>query len=155
MKLGELTVDPNRVENGAWVSDIPELQGLRLKVRGNNNADWRRLQARLLDAVPRKKRMGGRVDPEEQDRIISSCLLSTCLLDWEGLEDEEGQPIPFSKQMAQKLLTEPEYRRFRDGVIWASNVVADPLESDVEDTAGNLLKLSAGNTSGERKSKTG
>jgi hypothetical protein len=155
MKLGELTVDPNRVENGAWVEDIPELQGLRLKVRGNNNADWRRLQAKLLDAVPRKKRMGGRVDPEEQDRIISSCLLSTCLLDWEGLEDGDGKPIPFSKQTAQKLLTEPEYRRFRDGVIWASNVVGDNIESEVEDAAGNLLRLSAGPTSGERKSQAG
>src|SRR5262245_40290355 len=155
MKLTEIAVDPDRVENGAWVDDIPELQGLRLKVRGNNNADWRRLQARLLDAVPRKKRMGGRVDPDEQDKIIGSCLLSTCLLDWDGLEDDDGAPIPYSKQMAQKLLNEPEYRRFRDGVIWASNVVADESETNAEETAGNLLTLSAGNTSGERKSKTG
>jgi hypothetical protein len=155
MKLTELAVDNDRAENGAWVDDIPELQGLRLKVRSSQNADWRRLQAKLMDAVPRKKRMGGRMDPDEMDRIMGSCLLNCCLLDWEGLEDDEDKPIPFSKQMAQKLLTEPEYRRFRDGVIWAASVVADNTETEREDVAKNLLQLSSGNTGGERKSKAG
>lgn len=155
MKLTELAVDADRAENGAWVDDVPEMQGLRLKVRGSNNADWRRLQAKLMDAVPRKKRLGGRLDPDEQDRIISSCLLSACLLDWDGLEDDDGKPIPFSKQMAQKLLTEPQYRRFRDGVIWAASIVAENTEADKEDVSGNLLTLSGGTTAGERKSKVG
>lgn len=155
MKLTELAVDADRAENGAWIGDIPEMEGLRLKVRGNMNADWRRLQARLLDTVPRKKRLGGRVDPDEMDRIIGSCLLNACLLDWEGLEDEDGKPIPYSKQFAQKLLTEPEYRRFRDGVSWASQMIAETTEADREDAVGNLLQLSDGNISGEHRKKAG
>jgi hypothetical protein len=155
MKMSELAVDADRQENGAWVDDIPEVQGLRLKVRGSNNADWRRLQAKLMDAVPRKKKLGGRIDPDEQDRILSSCLLSTCLLDWDGLEDDDGKPLPYSKTMAQKLLTEPEYRRFRDSVLWAASIVAENLTVEQEEIAGNLLTLSAGSTSGERKSKAG
>ena len=155
MKMSELSVDVDRQENGAWVDDIPEMEGLRLKVRGSNNADWRRLQARLVDAVPRKKRMGGRLDPDEQDRIMSSCLLNCCLLDWDGLEDSDNKPIPYSKDMAKQLLTEPQYRRFRDGVVWAASVVAENAALDQEEIAGNLLKLSAGGTSGERKSKAG
>jgi hypothetical protein len=155
MKLTELTVDPDRAENGAWVDDIPEMEGLRLKVRGNMNTDWRRLQAKLLDAVPRKKRLGGRIDTDEMEKIISSCLLNACLLDWEGLEDENGQPIPYSKQFAQKLLTEPEFRRFRDGVSWASQIVAEKIEGDKDDTVGNLSLLSGGSTTGEPKRKAG
>jgi hypothetical protein len=155
MKMSELAVDADRQENGAWVDDIPEVQGLRLKVRGSNNVDWRRLQAKLMDAVPRKKKLGGRLDPDEQDRIISSCLLSACLLDWDGLEDDDGKPLPYSKAMAQKLLTEPQYRRFRDSVVWAASIVAENLTIDQEEIAGNLLTLSAGSTSGERKSKAG
>ena len=137
MRMSELAVDADRQENGAWVDDIPEVQGLRLKVRGSLNADWRRLQARLTDAVPRKKKPGGRLDPDEQDKIISSCLLSCCLLDWEGLEDDEGKPILYSKQMAQKLLNEPEYRRFRDSVIWAASMVAENTAEDKEAVSGN------------------
>lgn len=155
MRLNEVAVDVDRGENGAWVGDIPELQGLRLKVRSSQNNDWRKLQAKLQDAVPRKKRIGGRMDPEEMDKILSSCLLSCCLLDWEGLEDDDGAAIPYDKKMAQKLLTEPEYRRFRDGVIWAASIVSENIETDREDVAGNLLTLSAGSTSGERKSKAG
>lgn len=155
MKMSDMAVDPDRQENGAWVDDIPEMEGLRLKVRGSNNADWRRLQSRLIEAVPRKKRLGGRLDPDEQDKIMSSCLLNCCLLDWDGLEDDDNKPLPFSKAMAQKLITEPQYRRFRDGVVWASSIVAENLAVDQDDTSGNLLTLSAGATSGERKSKVG
>ncbi len=155
MKLNDMAVDPERQENGAWVDDIPEMEGLKLKVRGSNNADWRRLQSRLIEAVPRKKRIGGRLDPDEQDRIMSSCLLNCCLLDWEGLEDDDGKPLPYSKPMAQKLLYEAQYRRFRDGVVWAASIVADNLGADQDDTSGNLLTLSGGTSGGERKSKAG
>lgn len=155
MKITELAVDADRAENGAWVDDIPEVEGLRLKVRGTNNKDWRKLQAKLMDVVPRKQRIGGRIDPEQQDAIISKCLLNACLLDWAGLENDDGTQIPYSKQMAEKLLTDPQYRRFRDSVIWAASVVAEHTESDKEEISGNLLTLSAGSTSGERKSKAG
>lgn len=155
MKMSDMALDPVRLEEGAWIDDIPEMEGLRLKVRGSNNADWRRLQSRLIEAVPRKKRIGGRLDPDEQDRIMSSCLLNCCLLDWDGLEDDDGKPLPYNKQMAQKLLTDPQYRRFRDGVVWAASIVGDNLGADQDDVSGNLLTLSAGTTSGERKSKAG
>lgn len=155
MKLNEVAIDVDRGENGAWVDDIPELQGLRLKVRSSQNNDWRKLLAKLTEAVPRKKRIGGRMDPEEMDKILSSCLLNCCLLDWEGLEDDDGLAIPFDKKMAQKLLVEPEYRRFRDGVLWAASIVGETVEAEREDVAGNLLTLSAGSASGERKSKAG
>jgi hypothetical protein len=155
MKLSELAVDPDRQENGAWVDDIPEVQGLRLKVRGAQNADWRKLQAKLLDAVPRKKRLGGRLDPDENDAIMTKCLLNCCLLDWDGLEDEQGNAIPFDKDYARKLITEPEFRRFRDSVIWAANVVQEKTEDETDDNLGNLVKLSDGNTAGERSKKAG
>ena len=155
MKLSELAVDADRQEHGAWVDDIPEVQGLRLKVRGSFNADWRRLQAKLLDAVPRKKRIGGRLDPDENDAIMTKCLLNCCLLDWQGLEDEMGTAIPYDKDMARKLITEPEFRRFRESVIWAANVVQEKTEVGADDAVGNLVKLSDGSTVGERNKKAG
>jgi hypothetical protein len=154
MKLSDATLDAERQEKGAWIGDIPELEGLSLLVRGVNNADWRRLQTKLMEAVPRKKRIG-RLDVDEMERIQSTCLLSACLLDWKGLEDDEGQPIPYDKEMARKLLFEPEYRKFRDGVIWAATMVAETTQEEQKEAVGNLLKLSAGTSSGERKSSAG
>ncbi len=155
MKMSELAVDAARLEGGAWVEEIPEMEGLRLKVRGANNADWRRLQTKLLEAVPRKQRVGGRLDPDTQDRITASLLLNTCLLDWQGLEDDDGNPLSYDKKMAEKLLTDPQYRRFREAVVWASTVVGEQEDLDVKDAAGNLLRLSAGKTNTDLKSKVG
>jgi hypothetical protein len=155
MKLSEIALDSERQEKGAWIGEIPELEGLKLLVRGVNNADWRRLQTKLIEAIPRKKRVGGRMDVDEQDRIQSTCLLNACLLDWSGLENDDGTAIPYDKEMARKLLFEPEYRKFRDGVVWAATMVGEQLDDDHKEITGNLLKLSAGKSSGERKSNTG
>lgn len=155
MKIGEIAVDLDRVENGAWVDDVPDMAGLRLKVRGSSNKDWRRLTSKLLDKVPRKKRHGSRIDTEEAENITNRCLLETCLLDWEGLTDDEGKPLPYSKEMAEKLLLDPQYRRFRDACLEAANLVSNQNADDVEDAAGNLVRLSPGVTGGERKSKVG
>ena len=155
MKLSEVAVDTRRVETGDWVDNIPEMEGLRLKVRGSQNRDWRRLQARLLTAVPRKKRPGGQIDIEESERIINQCLVQTSLLDWDGLFGDDGKPVPFSPQMAEKLCTDPDYRRFRDACLYAANLVGEQNQQDIEDAAGNLVKLSAGSTDTERKSKAG
>ena len=64
MKLKDAAVDLDRIENGAWVNNIPDLAGFRLKVRGSGNKQWRKMQQQLLQAVPRGKRANGGLDPE-------------------------------------------------------------------------------------------
>jgi hypothetical protein len=153
MKLKDIVVDADRAEEGAWVENIPDMEGLRLKVRGNNNKDWRRLQTKLIQAIPRKRRMSGNLDPEDNDRINGLCLLNASLLDWDGFEDDDGKPIPYSREAAQKFLTDPDYRRFREAAAYAANWVADQSKEDMEEDAGNLLRLSSGSTDGGRKLK--
>ncbi|WP_210482753.1 hypothetical protein [Microvirga antarctica] len=148
MKLTSLKIDTEKLETGAWVDTIPEMGELRLHVRGLNNADYRRHQAKLLEAVPRAKRVGGRIDPDEQDRIVSLCLLNTVLLDWDGLTDDDDKALPYSRDMAQTLLVDPAYRRFRDAVIWAAGVVAEDGDLALQDAVGNSSPASAGTSNG-------
>ena len=141
MKLSDAAIDIDRLENGAWVENLhelfPELAGLKVKVRGANNRDWRKLHSKLLDAVPRKKRMNGGLDPDEQDRVTNTLLLNVALIDWDGLDRDDGQPIPYNKDDAAKILNDPQYRKIRDGVLWAANVVADQQAAEVEEDAKN------------------
>jgi hypothetical protein len=137
MKLSDLKVDAVKVEQGAWVENIPDMGDLRLKVRGVNNADWRRLQSSLIQAVPRGKRANGRIDPEEQDRITSICLQNASLLDWQNLHGDDGEPLPFSKEMARELLTKPEFRAFRDAVLYAATIVGEWSSEEIEADAKN------------------
>jgi hypothetical protein len=155
MKLNEVAVDVDRLEKGDWVNDIPDMQGVRFKVRGANNMDWRKLQSTLIDAVPRKHKAGGRITPQANDDIMTKLFVNCCLLDWDGLENNDGSPIPFSKEKALELLTNPELRRIRDGVAYAANTVADQNNADREEMVGNLVKLSSGSTDGELKKKAG
>lgn len=134
MKISELEVDQKLIEEGKWVSNIPELTGVRLKVRGANNKDWRRLAQRLIHAVPRKQRVNGILDPDEADRISATILLMTGLLDWEGIEDDDGQPIPYDKKKAGQYLAG---ERFRAGVQFACDQVAQGIEEEIEEISGN------------------
>lgn len=136
MKLNDLKIDAEKFEQGDWVSTIPDMGNLKLKVRGIGNTDFRKMQSRLFEAEPRQYKVGGKLPPERQDIITSQCLLHTVLVDWDGLLDENNQPIPYSKELARDLLNKPEYKRFRDAVAWAASVVAEGIEFDLDD-AGN------------------
>jgi hypothetical protein len=133
MKISELEVDQKIVEEGTWVSNIPELPDVRLKVRGSNNKDWRRMAQRLINAVPRKKRVNG-LDPDEADRVSAIILLNTGLLDWEGIEADDGTAIPYDKKKAAQYLAG---ERFRTGVQWACDQVAQGIEDEIEEISGN------------------
>lgn len=142
MKVSGTKVNVEKMEQGAWVGEkygtpIPEMGDLCLKVRGSNNKAWRKITARLIDAVPRRQRVGGRLSPDEQDRITGICLMDAGLLDWENFEGDDGNPITYSKDDAKKYLTDPEYGKFRDAVVWACSMVADSDGAELEDDAGN------------------
>jgi hypothetical protein len=133
MKISELEVDPKVIEEGRWIGDIPGLSGVRLKVRGANNKDWRRMAMRLVNAVPRKDRING-LDPEHSDRINAQVILATGLLDWEGIEDDDGNPIPYDKKKAALYLVG---EKFRSGVMYACDLVSEGISEEVEEIAGN------------------
>jgi len=137
MKLSEIRVDAARLEEGDWVGDLPEMGGLRLKVRGINNEKYRKAQQRMIEALPRSKKPGGRIDPKAQDEITSKCLLETVLIDWDGLEGDDGKPLAYDRAMAERLLTEPDYRRFREAVIMAAAQVGDRAVEAEKAVEGN------------------
>lgn len=143
MDLSNVSVDPVKVEQGEWVGNIPQMGDLRLRIRGAENADWRRLQSKLIAAIPRQLRIGGQIDPDEADRITSVLLRDAALLDWENLS-EDGKPLAYSKENADRLLTDPTYRRFRDAALWASQNVGERVAVQT----GDLVKNSTGASPG-------
>jgi hypothetical protein len=137
MKLSQVTIDASAHEQGQWIDDIPEMGDLRLRVRGIGNADWKRHASKLASAIPREKKRGGIIDPEAQDSIATTCLINACLIDWDGLTDDDDKPIAYSKAKAKELLEDPALRRFRDAVLWAANMAGDSTAAKKEDVAGN------------------
>lgn len=136
MEIGHTRVDVTKIEQGEWVSDIPDMGDLKLKVRGINNSDWRKIASSLVAAVPRGKKIAGRIQPDEQDRITSELVLQAGLLDWENVT-QDGAPVAYSKEQARTFLTDPQYRAFRDAALWACTVVGDATSEEAKAAAKN------------------
>jgi hypothetical protein len=129
MKLSAMKVDPALSEQGDWVESIPDLPGIRIKARGSNNSDYRTLEAKLVREIPRAERIEG-VPPKEQDRIAGQLLLQTVVLDVEGLEEEDGTPIKYTRELGAKLLLDPEFCVFQAGAAYAGAIVAQRRKAD-------------------------
>lgn len=136
MELNDIAIDTDKVEKGDWIDNIPDMGSLRLKVRGTDTADFGKLLRTLMNAVPRKKKMGGNIDQAELDRINATCLLQTVLIDWDGVVIN-GNPTPYSKEMAKELLTNPKWKRFREAVVYAANLVGQQEQQAKEEELGN------------------
>ncbi len=104
MKINAVKVDSALVEQGVWVGNIPEMDDVELLVRGWNNVAFRRMQQKLIRALPRSQRSGTQLDPKIQDQINAKCMRETILFGWRKIEDENDSPIPFSKEKAGEWL---------------------------------------------------
>lgn len=135
MDLKANRVDLVKREDGDWVGDIPECGGLRIRTKGTGNKAYLKLQDKLIQAVPRKQRVNG-LSPEDRQRIRNICLCNTCLLEWDGLTDG-GVVVPYSKEKASELMTNPEWEVFQDAVAYAAGAVATQTETELEDDAKN------------------
>jgi hypothetical protein len=136
VKISDIAVDPALIEQGDWVDNIPDMPGVRIKARGTNNADYRQLEAKLVRQIPRAQRNEG-VAPEDQDRIAGRLLLETVVLDVEGLEDDEGKPIKYSRALGEQLLLDPAFRTFQAAAAYAGGVIAGRRKAEEEADAKN------------------
>lgn len=140
MKLSALKVDTTNTQ-GRWIDKIPGVGDLRLKVRPAGNADHRRRLDELTRAVPRSERLRG-LAPAMQAEVEAEAILDAVLFGWENMEGDgtvgaSDQPLPFDRETAKILLTDPAYQMFRDAVDWAANAVAVDAGQDRQDDEGN------------------
>lgn len=122
MRLSDLCVDAAKINEGGWVRNIPKLEGLSLKVRGVDSAADREVTAKAIERLPRNETARG-VNAAAAEKIVTRRLVDALLLDWSGLEGDDGEPVQFSRETAETLLTNDNYRPLRDAVWFAANVV--------------------------------
>lgn len=140
MKLSDIRLDVAIIEAGDW-EDVPAelfpgMDGVRFKVRGTGNADYRRLQGKLLRGIAAKK-----LAPDKEqlaaEQIGGELLAKTVLLDWSGIEDEGGAALAYSPDIAAQFLADPEMRIFRDAVAHCGNLVANRKKAARSDAEKN------------------
>ena len=119
MKLSELATDPAAEAAGVPVEILP---GLVVTVRSTATPAYRNAQARLLRPLARLVGAGMPIPAEKQDEIAARLLAEEVVTGWDGLADDEGRPVAFSREVAAAIFLDPAHRRFRDLVFEAANM---------------------------------
>ncbi|MBS7696270.1 MULTISPECIES: hypothetical protein [unclassified Chelatococcus] len=148
MDLKSAKVNSVLIEAGEWVKDIPGMDDLALKVRGLGCIEAKNFMSRRVRALPKgTMNRDGTFPPALQERLLTEQCIEVLLLDWENLT-EDKTTVPYSKEKARELLTNPDYRPLKDAVLWAANTLASGEALADGEILGNSPPTSNGSTAG-------
>jgi hypothetical protein len=131
MKISSIERDPGATEAGTWVNEIPQMGDLALKVRGWTSPLVLETRNRKERAVPKEGRnRDGTLTIEAQRKVNSEAMHEVVILDWSGIEDDSGEPVPFTTEQCKAWCLDPRYRQFVDAGIYAANVAENMTAED-------------------------
>lgn len=137
MDIGNLSKKADLSE-GDWVGEIPDMPGITLLVRSTNYKPFRVATAGLA------RRAGKQLNTDEGaiDFTVSTGkpLAEHILLGWGGVTSN-GTRLEFSPEQALAILTADDDfgigAKFRRGVEWAGDQVAERINATAKKAAGN------------------
>lgn len=145
MEFANLSKKAN-LNDGEWIDDIPDMEGVRFKVRSTKFKPYK-------VAVSGLGRRSGKKLQTDQGLVDFTVnggkpLADHILLDWDLTKatgttalTEKGKPLPYSPKVAEAVLTADDdfgigdaYRR---AVEWAGDQVAERIAATAKEAAGN------------------
>ena len=149
MEIKGLERDSVKVEAGTWVDDIVGMEDVSLKVRGFSSPTAIAIRAKKERRVSKTGRMSdGSLKPEVALTILGETLFEVVLIDWKGFTNN-GKDVPYSAELAEEWLTNPNFAAFADAVTIAAQLVDRGLGEASGELAGNLKRPSRGRPSTE------
>lgn len=123
MNFSQLCTDPASDNDGIWV---PYANGVKFKLRpiGCRKFD-EAVQTRTVSL--RKNIRNNTLTAEQLAEIQRYGIAYGCIVDWEGVTDDDGSPMIYKPSAGYKALTE-SYRLYKDLVGFCTNL----QEADAE-----------------------
>lgn len=143
MKLSDLKTDLDKARNGVWETYIDDF---KVKVARSTTPGYISYIQKYARGQGRAF-LEGRNDPKTLKAIkpiIREAAARHLLLDWKGMEDDDGNEIPYSVEMAVKLLLDPAYDDLYRLIESISQDSALYRFEAMEDDAGNSSESSTG-----------
>ena len=124
MKIGHFRRDARAVEAGEWVDDLPGFPGVGFKVRGLNSTAFLEAQARRNRAIPAHQRgKDGSIPTALAYSIMGEAMAEALLMDWRGIEGDDGEPLAYDADLARVWLTDLDFVHFTEAVMEAAKRV--------------------------------
>lgn len=137
MKLSKMRVNSAAMEVGRWVPLGKTFPGVEVKVRGVKSKGYKRELHRYVSDLPLAERLKIGDDMDAAERVDIQMTAGYLLVDWRGIEDENDQPVPFSKEKATELLSDPDMIEFREAVDYAVKIVGNDALVEAETASKN------------------
>lgn len=131
MKLSQIKVNAQAEENGRWMP-ASGLFGVQIKVRGLNNSAARAARAKIQESFARKK-----MSDAEAEQAQVELIADTILIDWRGVENDDGTALICDREAKIAILSNPEMRLFREAVLLAASLVGEDELAAKEQDAKN------------------
>lgn len=105
--------DERLEEDGAWVT-VNDLYGLKIKVRRlRAEASLKAYEDIVRETFGEGKlRKPDDLTQGQSQEILVRQLARAVLIDWRGVYDEDGNPVPYSEEAALNLLAMKDFREF-------------------------------------------
>lgn len=140
----------------ALASDLEkEVKGIRVHyemgiyviVARSGNPKYREKLAELLD--PHREAISdGSAPPDLYDNLLKQARSECILLGWENIDDDEGNPIPYSAANALAIFMDPRYKDFYRFVIQVADNGLNYRAKLIKEMEGNSPSTSDGSKSG-------
>jgi len=153
-RLNRIATSTERASDGEWVEFCPATgpddTALELKIARVGNPKYNQRLQELVRPHRRKVRMGFDEDLEE---FVKIAVAEHVLVDWRGLEDNDGKAIRYSKEKSVEILTDPTYSDLFDFVMDVGGDASMYRQHTIEAVSGNSSRSSTGSSaSGKTRS---
>lgn len=136
VKLSSLKADRVKEREGDWI-DSPDIgKGVAFLVRSTNYAPYRIARDARFAKLARKHG-SDEIPDDERAKALGELAIEYLLLDWRGFAEDDGEPIPFSEERANEILTDEAFRALRGSVYLAAMKVGQGEVEFVEESAKN------------------
>lgn len=109
--------DPELEEHGTWVEFRP---GVQYKIRSTLSKAVREFEHKLMKVQrPLYLANQGMLPLEQQDRNEITRCARAIIVDWRGQTDANGNPLPFTVENAERVMT--DLPRLRNDVLFAAS----------------------------------
>jgi hypothetical protein len=114
-KLNAIAVDLQKSNDGVWVDH--EL-GYSFKIAEAGNENYMKYLRQIQKPVLARIRI-----KEEglMEDLVKQAAAKFILVDWKNIEDESGQPIPYSPEKALELFKNPALHKIYDWILEKAN----------------------------------
>jgi hypothetical protein len=137
MKLSHMKVDSKVLDEGIWI-DSEEFDGVSWRVRGTDTPGYQRaLRNRLEEeAVKNPDSLNG-VNLIAGMRITNALVVEYCLVDWRGIDNDEGEQVPYDPELAKEFGENDDYFKLARDITVAVRKVDDQMTEHREVASGN------------------